>query len=43
VDWGEVARSYGEQFQKSGGEVKVNFEVGVNLNIFIFPQKMFIG
>lgn len=27
VDWGEVARSYGEQFQKSGGEVKVNFEV----------------
>ncbi|XP_028396074.1 L-2-hydroxyglutarate dehydrogenase, mitochondrial-like isoform X2 [Dendronephthya gigantea] len=27
VDWGEVARSYGKEFQNNGGEVILNFEV----------------
>ena len=27
MDWAEVARSYGEEFQRSGGEIKLNFEV----------------
>ena len=27
VDWGEVARSYGDEFQRFGGDVKVNFQV----------------
>ena len=27
VDWAEVARSYGEEFKRSGGDIKLNFEV----------------
>jgi 2-hydroxyglutarate dehydrogenase len=27
VDWGEVARSYGDEFQGCGGEIRVNFQV----------------
>ena len=27
VDWGVVARSYGKEFQSSGGEIILNFEV----------------
>ena len=27
VDWGEVARSYGKDFRKSGGRIITGFEV----------------
>ena len=27
VDWGEVARAYGRNFEKEGGKIHLNFEV----------------
>ncbi len=39
MDWGEVARSYGEEFQKSGGDVKVNFEVeSITMQVMVRPN-----